>query len=248
MICKGSLYKVCYERFADYPLAVKAVDRSGSMRSMVLMLQGPNDAGFFILSHDFGKDRPLFWLWSWPAGSVVEIEDGSDDIPDAAMNAVLRGVPIPRHGSLLGWTCEGVISALIAVYAEYAPERPEPGWAIMPLAGTSQAQWPPFTGERLFGHWSWKHYRARDIVSLDGLVAETPDTVFWVDTKAILGSDCCAVAHDVISPERYVLRRGSYVYYQALQAGPPAPSLVTLLADPGKIDLANRFQRSHGAI
>lgn len=245
MMCKGSLYKVCYERFADYPLAVKAISRSGTIRSIVLMLQKPDQAGFFVLAHDFGTESTVFWLWPWPTGSVVEIEDGSDDIPDTAMRTILDGVPIPRHGSLLGWAREGVITALIVVYAEHSPEHPEPGWAIMPLAGAPKTQWPPFTGDRLFGNWSWEHHAADgDIVSLDGLVAERPGTVFWVDTKATLGSDCCVVADDIISPEQYVLRRGSYAYYQALRVGPSVPPPEALLAHPGKIDLADRFQSS----
>jgi hypothetical protein len=68
--------------------------------------------------------------------------------------------------------------------------------------------------------------------------------VFWTDTGAILGSGCCAVAHDIRSPEGPMLQRGRYVYYQALRAGKPVPSLRVLLAATGKIDLAPRFRRS----
>jgi hypothetical protein len=242
--CKSSLYKVCYDRFADHPLAVKSVTRSGTVRSMVLMLEGPDEPGFFVLAHDFGMERPLFWLWSWPAGSIVNIEDGSENIPDVAMNAVLHGVPIPRDGSLFGWAYDNVITALIVVYAEYTPERPEPSWAIMPRADIPSAMWPAVTGKRLFGNWSWEPQGDGQIVSIESLIARDPGTVFWVDTKAILGSDCCAVAHDISSHQGYVLGRGSYVYYQALQDRKPVPSLDTLLGDPDRIDLAGRFRRS----
>lgn len=104
------------------------------------------------------------------------------------------------------------------------------------------------TDECLFGDWFWEHYRAGNLVCLGGLIAETPDTVFWVDTRAILGSGCCAVARDITSPDGYTLRRGRYVYHQALRADKPMPSLGELLADTEKIDLAPRFQggRSDG--
>jgi len=41
-----------------------------------------------------------------------------------------------------------------------------------------------------------------------------------------------------------MLQRGRYVYYQALRAGKPVPSLRVLLAATGKIDLAPRFRRT----
>jgi hypothetical protein len=94
-----------------------------------------------------------------------------------------------------------------------------------------------------FGKWFWKHYRAGSINSLRSLIAAAPGVVFWADTKAVLGSDCCAVARDLRSPEGYVLPRGRYVYYEALRAGKPVPSLQTLLTTADRIDLATRFHR-----
>jgi hypothetical protein len=241
----SSLYRKCHELFTEYPLAVKALRRSRAMCSVILMLQDGSHDGFFVLTHDFSRDASAFWIWSWPAGDVVVIEaDGTQDVPDAATNAITQGMPIPRDGSLFGWTPGGAITALIVVYTEYSPATPEPSWAIMPLAGIPEAQWPPFAGDPLFGHWTWPGDPAGSIVSIDELVAESPDTVFWIDTKAILGSDCCAVARELTSREGHVLRRGRYVYYQALRADAPVPSLGALLADLGKIDLAPRLERS----
>ena len=107
-----------------------------------------------------------------------------------------------------------------------------------------RAQWPPFTDEHLFGLWFWEYYRSGDLVSVDSLIAEAPGTVFWIDTSAILGSDSCAAAHGIKSPEGFKLERGRYVYHQALRAGEPVPSLRVLLADTGKTDLAPRFRRA----
>jgi hypothetical protein len=243
MIRTSSLYDACGDLFAGYPLAVETVDHSGSVRSMVLMQQDGGNAGFFVLTHDHDGGQPFYSLSPWRAPGGVDIGPGTDtEVPAAFANAIAHGVPVPRHRSFYGWDDRGTITALIAVYAEYTPATPEPSWATMPLAGVPEAQWPPFAAEHLLGHWFWEHYRARSIVSLDGLIAATPGVVFWVDTVAILGSGCCAVAHDIRSPEGPTLRRGRYVYYQALQAGKPVPSLKALLADTGKIDLAPRFR------
>lgn len=233
------LSEECHGLFTNYPLAARNVNESGTVRSMVLMLPDGDDAGFFVLSRSCVDGKLAYSLWPWPDGDIVDIKaEGCATAPDPAVRAVTRGVPIPRDGSLFGWVCGAVITALIVVYAEYTPAYPEPGWAVMPLAGAPEAQWPPFTGERLLGHWSW----VKSIVSLDALIAEAPDTVCWVDTKAIVGSDCCVVTRDISAPEGHVLQRGRYVYYEALREGKPVPSLSTLLANTGKIDLAPRFQ------
>ena len=211
---------------------------------MVLMLQGEDNGGFYALSHVSDEDMSPYSLWSWPAGEIMNIEAGdSGALPSMAVKAVSQGVPIPRDGSLFGWVSGGVITSLIVIYAEYTPTYPEPGWAVMPLVGTSEAQWPPFTGQRLFGHWSWEQYQAGSIISLDDLIAETPDTVCWVDTEAVLGSDSCVVARDIRTPNGHVLRRGCYVYYQVLRTRTPVPPLEGMLADPSTIDLTPRFQR-----
>jgi hypothetical protein len=244
MIRTSSLYEACQELFAGYPLADRAVDCGGrTIRSMVLMLREGDDAWFFILTHDRGEGRPSYSFRPWRATSVVDIEaDGRAAAPDAVVNAVTHGIPVPRHGSLFGWNDGGIITALTAIYTQYTPQTPLPVFTSMPFADLPEGQWPPYASEPLFGRWFWDSYKAGKVVPLAGLVAETPDTVYWVDTKAILGSASCAVACDIRSPDGPMLRRGRYVYYQALRAGKPVPSLTALLADTGKIDLARRFQ------
>ena len=243
MICTSSLYEACYELFAGYPLAASAVNHRGTIRSMVLMLRDGDEARFFILLHDCSEDQPFYSLHPWRGGDIVDIRaDSRAAVSDLFVDAVARGLPIPRHGSLFGWSCEDTVTALIAVYAEYTPASPEPGWSVMPLADIPEMLWPPFTGERLFGQWFWEHHRAGNIVSVVDLIAGTPDTVFWTDTKAILGSDCCVVARDIRGPEGPTLQYGRYVYYQALRADKPVPSLTALLADASKTDLASRFR------
>jgi hypothetical protein len=237
------LYEACHELFTGYPLATRNLNRSGTVRSMVLMLLDGDDAGYFVLTHDHNEGKAAYSLWSWPDGDTIDIGmDNDASSSDLTVKAVTHGIPIPRDGSLFGWKHEAAITALIVVYAAYTPAYPEPGWAVMPLMDASESRWPPFTGKQLFGHWSWKEYRAERIVSLDDVIAETSEAVCWVDTKAILGSDCCVVTRDIRVSEGCVLQRGRYVYYQALREGKPVPSVRTLLTNPEKIDLAPRFQ------
>lgn len=242
MIGIASLYKNCQELFSEYPLAVRADNGSGSARSMVLMVhEGP---AFFVLRLDYDKDKPVYSIGPWPAGAVEEISaDGDLPVSDTLANALTYSVPIPQDGSLFGWIHGDAVTALLVVYADES-ESPIPSWSIMPLAGTPEGQWPPFTDEHLFGSWFWKHYSAGAIVCLGALVAETPDTVFWVDTKMAIGSDCCAVKRDIRTSAGHTLGRGCYVYFQALREGKRVPSLEALIADISKVDLAPRYDKS----
>jgi hypothetical protein len=243
MNCIDSPYWAYRELFVRYPQAVRAVNRSGTALSMVVMLQEGDQAGFFVLSQDSSHDEPSYLFWSWPASDIVDIRiEDSHSVPDVVKDVAGHGVPIPRDGSLFGWVIGGAVTALIAIYVESAPDLAEPAWAVMPLASTPEAQWPPFTGERLFRHWSWKECRTGRLISLDRVIAINPGTAWWVNTKESLGSNCCAIAHDVTTPQGNVLRRGCYVYYQVLQEDQPIPALKALLSDPDKIDLAPRFR------
>ena len=213
---------------------------------MVLMLRDGDDMRLFILSHERREDRPPYSLRRWRTTESVDIAGEGDaaTISDTVMAVLTRGIPIPRDRSLFGWRQGDYVTALVPVYTTFAPRYPEPFWAIMPRVDTPETQWPPFTGEHLFGPWFWEYCRAGDLVSVDSLIAEVPGAVFWTDTKAVLGSDSCAVAYDIKSPDGFTLERGRYVYYRALQVGKPVPSLRVLLADARKTDLAPRFRRA----
>ena len=210
----------------------------------MLLLSDGDGARVFVLTHDRRDGRSLYSLRQRGTRETVNIEAGGDAaVPDVAVNAVTRGVPIPRDGSLFGWRCGDAVTALVPVYTTSTTTSPDPFCAVMPRAGIPEVQWPPFTEEHLPGPWFWEHYWARRIISASGLIAETPATVFWADTKATLGTNCLLVAHDIESGEDYTLRHGIYVYYKVLRAGTPVPSLTVLLADSDKIDLAPRFRR-----
>jgi hypothetical protein len=238
----GSSYRTCQQLFVRYPLSVRTANRTGTVRSMVLTVRDRDDAGFYVLLHHRDADEDFYLLKRWRGRSIGSVYARSGtDVPVAFANVVIRGTPVPQDGSLFGWKSEGGVTALVTIHVKYTPARPEPSWSLMLLADVPDALWPPFIAEPHFGSWFWNHYRAGRIVWLDNLIAATPDAVFWVDTEAILDSDCCIVTRDIESPQGYLLRRGRYVYGQALEDGKPVPSLAELLASPDKTDLASRF-------
>ena len=230
MTTTTSLYGTCERLFADYPLAVSPIDPGENVSSMVLMLNrgGPE---FFSLTRWPGNAAGDFILDRWCG----------DEVPDREVPGILAGaVPLPRDGSMFGWLDRGEVTATMVIYTEHSPEHPVPGWAVSPLEGRPEKEWPPFTGLTLARSRFWDHYRAGQVVNLAPLVAETPGSVFWVQAPAPLHA-CCAVARDVTAPQGWVLPQGVYVYFEALRAGVPVPSLADLLAGQ-KMDLAPQFQ------
>lgn len=234
-------YWACWQKFADHQQAIRPCRRDGQLiREMVLMVRDEDEVGFSVLAeHGDGLAR-FYSLRPWPDGDAVII--GRDEaIAREDAEVVARGMPLPRHGSLFGWSDGDAFTALIPTYTDPTPTSSLPSWSVMPLAGIPETQWPPFADERYFGAWFWDDLRAGHLVSLTTLVGETPDTIFWADTKSSLGSDTCAVASDIVSAEGPTLRRGAYVYTEALRAGLPVPPLADLLADAGTVDIAELF-------
>jgi hypothetical protein len=243
MIPTDSLYNACLELFDRYPLAAETLNGNEPTRSMILMLQDGDDARFFVLSADYREGRASFSLSPWREDGTIDIEPGSGAISSVAAEVVARAIPLPRDGSLFGWLGDGTLStALIGIQARYTPESPMPLWGVMPLAG-AKVLWPPFTDNLFFGRWFWEYHDSGQVVLLDPLIAGTSHVVFWLDTKDILGSDCCAVARDVTSTEGFTLQHGCYVQREALRVGKSVPPLARLLADMTKTDLASRFRR-----
>lgn len=241
MVPSSSMSRMCQTLFADYPLAVSANGRGGPSGSMVLALPSDDDVAFFVLSRFRRLGRATYSLRPWHAAGLMEIRRGSVTPTEVAVNAVTHGVPLPRDGSVFGWRSEQDITALVTVTARYSVEFPEPSWAVMPFVGLPEAQWPPFSGRRVLGHWFWEYHRTGTIVWMDRIIAQNSRAVYWVDTKKFLEWDSCVVSRDIAVKGRFTLHRGRYVYYEALRAGRTVPPLDVLLADPSKTDLASRF-------
>jgi hypothetical protein len=244
MIRTNSSYEKCHELFVEYPLAAKAIDKSGLVHSMALALLNGGQANFFLLVARRNQDATTFSLFPWRANRGLRIGPDSDEIPDEFSTALSRGVPIPRSGSLFGWVHGEAVTALIGAQTRYTRASPVPAWAVMPLADSPAVEWPPFTDKRFLDSWFWVYYRSGAVVLLDHLIAATSGAIFWVDTREIIGSDCCAVAIDIKSPTGYTLPRGCYAASEALRAGKTPPPLALLLSSPAKTDLGPRFQLS----
>jgi hypothetical protein len=235
----SDLYEECNQLFTNYPLAVRADDGGDGGRSMVLMAHG--GLAFFVLWLDYEKGEPVYSIGPWPAGDIGKITaDGGTAASDALSSVLADGVPIPQNGSIFGWTHDNIVTALIVVYADEFSDA-VPSWTVMPFADAPERRWPPFTDEPLFGDWFWTHYRGGEIICLGDVLASSPDTVFWVDTKATLGSDCCVVTRDIRSSAGDILPHGRYAYYRALRERKALPSVAALLADAGRVDLSPRF-------
>ncbi len=239
----SSAYEACRELFNSYPLAVRAANTSGTILLMVLVVREEHTERFYVLSRDCPDANPRYHLRLWRTRGLATITADDDGVPDVIMNILTCGVPIPQDEFLFGWRDRDQITALVVFYTRYSPESPEPSWAVLPRVGTLETHWPPFTGEAVLGPWFWEHYQVGNIVSVDGIIADNPATVFWVDTQAILGSNCCVVKRDITGPDGLTLRRGRYVYHEAQYTDVPVPSLPALLADACNADLAPRFRR-----
>jgi hypothetical protein len=241
MICTSALCQMCDELFARYPPTTGTTDLGDAACAMVLMLRDRYDVTFFVLARDHSAGRPGYALRPWPGRDTVLINaDSESGVPDSFADVISAGVPIPPDGSLFGWRDEDLITALVAIYAEYTPGGQEPCWSLLPRAEVPATRWPSFAGQNLFGAWFWDYYHAGDLVSLDRLIAAIPGTVFWADTEATLGSGCCVVARDV-KGDGFTLPRGRYVHHSVLGSAAPVPPLDALLTGARMADLSPRF-------
>lgn len=234
----ANMYEACHGLFADYRLAAHVDDHGGGriVQWMVLLLQDGNSPRFFVLTHEGGRGKPFCSIYEWDASEVIKITaEGKTALPPVMVRAVAHGFPIPHDGALLGWNDGGSISALTISFIK---GKPIPALMLMPFAGLTEEKWPVYAGEAL-GRWFWDSYRDGQLVSLGELIAGTRDTVFWVETKSILDSGCCAVARDVEIPGWPKLRRGRYVYHRVLREGRPVPSLRELLNGYSRTDLVS---------
>ncbi len=132
MLGTKSLVEACHRLFATYPLAVKSANRNGTIQTMVLLLRDGDDVNYFMLSHDRRDGRPPYSLRPWRATEAVDIRPSdSTALPDVVLNALIHGVPIPRHGSLFGWVYRKSITVIIPVYTTYTPANPYPSLTAM---------------------------------------------------------------------------------------------------------------------
>jgi len=171
MVPASRAYLACRYLFNEYPLAVSGVDHIPAMHTMVLMLCDGEQVRFFVLMRIRSRSRTDYTLSPWRATGAVEIAADGGEVPELVANVVEQGIPVPRDGSLFGWAYQEIVTALIVIYASYRPDSPVPVWSVMPLVGTPESQWPPFSIERFFGRWFWKDLQAGNIVGAAALRA-----------------------------------------------------------------------------
>jgi len=153
MVPASRAYLACRYLFNEYPLAVSGVDHIPAMHTMVLMLGDGDQVRFFVLMRIRSRSRTDYTLSPWRATGAVEIAADGGEVPELVANVVEQGIPVPRDGSLFGWAYQEIVTALIVIYASYRPDSPVPVWSVMPLVGTPESQWPPFSIERFFVLW-----------------------------------------------------------------------------------------------
>ena len=194
------------------------------------------------LIHDEGQPSYSVRLWRSPGGARIGPGIGSA-VPEVFADAILHGVPVPRHGSLLGWDDgrdhHGTDRFLCGVHA------PVSGAFVGADAARGHSRNPVAPVRRRV------RPRAMVLEVLPGRadrLARRPhrsELRAWFSGRTqrrSLALDCCVVADDIVeSFAGPTLQRGRYVYYEALRAGKPVPSLEALLAG-AKIDLAPRLR------
>lgn len=247
MTTTTTLYDTCEDLFARYPLAVRNVTEDGTVRSMTLVAPG---ARYSVLVADTGQEVPFFTLGTWGPGPSADIErDGTLSDSGADVSAITEGTPLPRDGSMLGWTDRGRVGALILSWTAYSPEMAEPSWSLMLPVGPSAYPHLPIADRRPMGAWVWEGLAGGSVADLSGLIGESPGGAFWADLDPGdgNGSGCIVVPADVTDRAGLVLPAARYAFGLAAEDRARVPSLEALLADPAKVDLAPRFQHSNWA-
>jgi len=144
---------------------------------------------------------------------------------------VLSGEEDPADGSVFGWPAQGTVTAIVIFYAP--GEHDGGGWSLCPRADVPESQWPG-RGEPPGG------YLAEGMItSIEHLIGDTRNMVFWVPATRAQGEGIIAVAADIPADPRggRVLPRGRYAHCTALRSAASLPSLGDLLADSRRVDL-----------
>ena len=242
VVRENAVFGACQRFFQDYPLAVRrhyAEFRYGSM----VLASGPDAADpraaarFSVLI----KERDdLFVIRPWDRRdwARVEIRPGSP-VPPAVSRLIESSVPAPRDGALLGWVDGGQVRAIIAARGRLPEPWDDPsvvpGLAVLPLAGSDPARWPP--GSLLEAR-LWEHAAHGQLADLPALIGRRAGHAYWVPEAITRHGGCIVVAERLGTPECW-LAAGVYADHAALREGIPVPLARHLLAMPGVVDLAH---------
>ncbi|MGH3166111.1 MAG: hypothetical protein ACRDN0_09485 [Trebonia sp.] len=236
-------FAACLQLFRCHPLAVavpSVAGAGGGRRSMVLR---DRTAGYFVLT----EHPETFVLRSFGAGiegaGIEEEIRPREPVTETVRDVIAGGLPVPRHGSLLGWAIGKLVTALLKV--DSAPPAagddaaPVPTMRVLPLHGsTPRWHWPSFACDPLGDFRLWEYVEWGDIVNVMPLVREASGRAFWVP-----GGEGLRTGHIVVTgnlrASRFWVPAGVYADHWSLREGIEPPLAGTLLASPGVTDLAH---------
>lgn len=211
---------------------------------MVLVTRSCNDARFYILSE---THQAHFHIRAWNCREepIQKIIPG-ESVPGAFADAIAEGMPIPRDRAVLGWVTDHQVTAIMAVHSSLAADAGAPSSVpeiqVMPVSGTTAADWPPFTTRPLNDGRLWDYVDRGDIMDLVPALTTHPGQVFRAACNPGHGharhGACVVVTENLITSE-YWLPAGVYADHWMLREGVPAPPAGQLLAMPGTVDLAS---------
>jgi hypothetical protein len=235
-------FAVCERLFRSCPLAVRRHYAEFRYGSMVLVSRAATPQfSVLVMERD---DLFILRPWDrrdWPR---VEIRPGAP-VSDGVVRLIQASVPVPRDGVLLGWVSGGQVRAVLLAHGRLAEpwEDPSalPGIAMLPLAGSDPARWPPVLpglemASALDEKWLWEQSDRGQVADLDRLVGRQAGCAFWAPGRAG-GAAGYVVVTERLGTAQCWLPAGVYASYAELAQGIPLPPARQLLAQPSLVDL-----------
>jgi hypothetical protein len=237
-----------------------ASHRAGWRRSIVLWHRGAGGTGCYVLTQDPGDDFAL-WTWQSPGtrcqpvqGYPVQVPVQGQPIqcqrirpglpvPATAHQVITEGMPIPRHGALLGWVSDRQATALMPVFHGRPGEPGGPQLRVLALSGSHPLHWPPFSASPLDDGLLWEYVDRGQIVDLTPVIGSSASGAYWVPSqnpvRAERGHGCVVVRRPMATDE-YWVPAGVYMDHWMLREQVPAPPASHLVSLPGTVHLGHR--------
>ena len=238
-----SVFAACLRLFYRYPLAIRRHYAEHRYGSLVLMDRGTGGARHYVLIMEW-DDLFVIRPWDRRDGARVPIRRG-EPVSDGVRRVIESAVPVPRDGTLLGWTAGHKVEALVAAHGRLTEPWDDasavPGVTVMPVAGSQPVGWPPFAARPLDGGRLWEHLARGHLADLTPLVSRHPGYVFWVpgsDGRSGGWTGARVVVTERLNTSELWLPAGVYADRQVHSEGAPRRTASQLLALPGVVDLA----------
>lgn len=220
--------------------------RAGWRRSIVLWHRGAGGTGCHVLTQDPGDQ---FALWTWPSraghGKSAQGQPISPGLPVPATShqVITEGMPVPRHGALLGWVSDRQAAAVMTVFHGRPEERGAPQLRVLALSGSQPLHWPPFSASPLDDGRLWEYVERGQIVDLAPVIRRSASGAYWVPSQNPLRAERghgCVVVRRPMATDEYWVPAGVYMDHWMLREQVPAPPASHLVALPGTVDLGRR--------